>query len=231
MFKTALVVIASGKTYHKFINPLLRSAQEHFVPHTPMLFTDSKEQHNACVFPIGDLGFPDASLKRYHFMVEQKAWLTQFDYMFYIDVDALFVDRVGGEIFSGGLVATQHSGYKDHKKYWFLEGNVHSTAYCEQIREYYCGGFNGGRVQEFLQMAETIKQNVDADEKKHIVARWHDESHLNKYLYDHPPSKVLSPLYCFPEPELAEHLSLNKTRPKIVCLEKSWRDGRDMTGI
>jgi hypothetical protein len=38
-----------------------------------------------------------------------------------------------------------------------------------------------------------------------IVARWHDESHWNRYLIDHPPSLVLSPSYCcYPDGRSAE---------------------------
>jgi hypothetical protein len=36
------------------------------------------------------------------------------------------------------------------------------------------------------------------DEKKGIIALWHDESHLNRYILD-KKYKLVSPSYCYPE--------------------------------
>ena len=41
------------------------------------------------------------------------------------------------------------------------ETNPLSTAYCPFVRNYFCGGFNGGTSQAFLKMAETIKDCPD----------------------------------------------------------------------
>jgi hypothetical protein len=65
-------------------------------------------------------------------------------------------------------------------------------------RVYYMGGFNGGRTAAFLAMAERIRDAVDRDAARGIRAVWHDESHLNRQLIDHPP-RVLEPSYGFPE--------------------------------
>ena len=46
------------------------------------------------------------------------------------------------------------------------------------------GGFNGGTAQGFKHLIDTIAHNTDVDEQNSVVARWHDESHLNRYLYD-----------------------------------------------
>ncbi|HKJ23773.1 MAG TPA: hypothetical protein VKB65_03060 [Myxococcota bacterium] len=65
-------------------------------------------------------------------------------------------------------------------------------------RVYLMGGFYGGRTAAFLAMAERIRADVDRDAARGITAVWHDESHLNRYLIDHPP-RVLTPSHGFPE--------------------------------
>ena len=50
---------------------------------------------------------------------------------------------------------------------------------------YFAGGFLGGRTPEFVHLARAIRAAVDADDARELVAVWHDESHLNKYLAQH----------------------------------------------
>jgi histo-blood group ABO system transferase len=87
--------------------------------------------------------------------------------------------------------------------------------------EYYAGGFNGGR--RYLKMAKTIRSWVDEDERKGIIAKWHDESHMNRYLYENPPTVILSPAYCFPEAPWASSLPFPR---KLVALDKNHAEMR-----
>jgi histo-blood group ABO system transferase len=115
-----------------------------------------------------------------------------------------FEGNVGEEIL-GELVATQHPGFYD-KPYSFFsqsyEKRPQSTAYMPPGyggKNYYAGGFNGGRTARFLQMSEELKNNIDIDLKNGIIACWNDESHLNHYLSGNTPTIVLSPAYCYQE--------------------------------
>lgn len=215
---TTLLLIATGPKYWQYIDPLLSSARKYFISHVPILFTDSPYRHRAKRIDVADQGFPGTTLKRYHTFLNHKHVISEFDYAFYLDIDAVFVGPVGFEIFSGGLTATLH-----HNKNFtgLLEANKNSTAYVESVKYYYCGGFNGGPTREYLTMAEKIRTNIDADERNGVTAIWHDESHLNKYFEERPPGRILSSDYCYPEPELNDSCS-----PKIVCLDKSLRGGR-----
>jgi histo-blood group ABO system transferase len=57
----------------------------------------------------------------------------------------------------------------------------------------------GGRPAAYLAAVEAIAAAVDEDAARGITAVWHDESHWNRYLVDHPPDVELSPAYCTPE--------------------------------
>jgi histo-blood group ABO system transferase len=224
---TALVVIATGEVYRRHAKNLIASAKQFFVPHDVVLFTDAL--HEFADVPIKfqreHLGYPRATLTRYHAMCEAKEILAKYDHVFYSDADMLFVSPVAeSDIFSSGITATAHPGYHVRDQHGSPEKNPHSTAYLPVIRTYFCGGFNGGTSAAFLQMAETIKRNVDIDDANKILAVWHDESHLNRYLYDNPPARILTPAFCYPEGYGGGYgWATYKYKPVLLALEKRGR--------
>jgi histo-blood group ABO system transferase len=221
---TALVIIATRPRYWDFAMGLIASAKQFFVPHDIVIFTDSKgapfdARHQ---FPWESYGYPEATLYRYHAIMSQRGVLAQYDHIFYADADAQFVAPVTGEdIFSNGITATVHSGYFARNTGGTPETRPASAAYVAGVRQYYCGGFNGGTSEAYLQMAEAIRNGVDADKAKGLMAIWHDESHLNRYLFDHPPARVLSPSFCYPEGYSGGYgWSTNEYKPIFVVLDK-----------
>jgi histo-blood group ABO system transferase len=219
----ALLIIATGK-YINFVNQCCKSIDKYFLPgynkHI-FLFTDSKRsfRKNITKMFIKRKGFPGDTLYRYHYFLMLEGTLNRFDYIYYLDVDMKVVNYVREEIF-GNLVATIHPGFNGGRG--TPETNPASTAYIAENEPltYFCGGFNGGTVTEFLRMAKTIKRNIDKDDSNNIVAIWHDESHLNRYLINTPPAIVLDPSYCYPEGH--EHLPhLLHIKPKIIALFKN----------
>ena len=50
-----------------------------------------------------------------------------------------------------------------------------------------------------IHLAGVMHTNIMQDLKRlNYIARWHDESHLNRYFTDNLPTKLLSPeYYCF----------------------------------
>lgn len=210
-YKVGLVVIATNK-YLQFVSPLWESAKKHFLVGqdvTLFLFTDLtnaagkifKDDSNVRIFHQSHMPWPGSTLFRYNIFDSAKTQLGEMDYIFYSDADMLFVDTVGAEILSD-RVATIHPGfYSGPRERFTYETNPASKA-CVLPSEgvsYFAGGFNGGTKIEFLAMCATLANNIAEDYKKGIIAVWHDESHMNRYFIDHPPTVKLSPSYCFPE--------------------------------
>jgi len=198
MSDVALIFICTGKDYWKFIVPAVNSAKR-FFPADILLFTDSPTQYDvAKQVTIPHAGWPYVTLMRYHTMLGQREWLSAHSHIFYLDIDMEVVGPGGEEILSDGITGTIHTSFILSKgTYCTPEENPRSTACLSKkdIRKMYTGCFVGGESKAFLSMCETISKNTDIDNANGFIAVWHDESHLNRYLYDHPPTKELGEDY------------------------------------
>ncbi|XP_058527853.1 histo-blood group ABO system transferase 2-like [Ochotona princeps] len=119
------------------------------------------------------------------------------DYLMCTDVGMIFWDHVGVEILTT-LFGTLHpSFYAALHEALIYQHRWMSQAYIpwDGADSYYIGAFLGGSVAEVQQLTSACHQAIVIDKTTSIEAVWHDESHLNKYLLYHKPTKVLSPEY------------------------------------
>ena len=223
--KILILTIATNK-YIQFVERLYDNIEENFLNGHDiqgLLFTehDVETSDNIKVSQIEHEDWPMPTLKRYNYFIKEKEFISQFDYCYYFDVDMGIVGTVGDEVL-GDLVATMHpyqSFYpKEQRTY---DRNPQSHAYVPQGKEgelYYAGGFNGGSTEKFLEMSKVIAERVTDDLQRGVIALWHDESQMNRYLIDNPPSLSLTPTYCFAEEQMQ-----NPDYPyqaKIIALKK-----------
>lgn len=210
----ALVCVVSGKRYIRYARRMLMSAEDRF------LNTGSVER--SFLMLDGREGWPDATMYRYHVLLEQAERFRDATHVYLIDADMRFVAPVDAEIL-GALVATSHPGYVGRRGTY--EERRDSAAFVAEHEgtRYYCGGFVGGQRSEFLALADAIRAGVDSDAAAGITAVWHDESHLNRYLVDHPPPVQLSPSYCYPEDDhrYVKTVWPQRYEPKILALRKN----------
>ena len=229
--KILILTIATNK-YIQFVERLYDNIEDKFLNGHEiqgLLFTehDVETSDNIKVSQIDHEPWPMPTLKRFNYFVKEKDYISQFDYCYYFDVDMGIVDKVGDEILDD-LVATMHpyqSFYpKEQRTY---HRNPKSLAYVppgEEGELYYAGGFNGGSTKRFMEMAEVLADRVNKDLENDVIALWHDESQMNRYLIDNPPTKSLTPSYCF-----AEEQKYNSEYPydaKIIALKKDHNELR-----
>ena len=200
--KICILTIATNK-YIQFVGELYNNIEENFLNGHEiqgLLFTehDVETSDNIKVSKIEHEDWPIPTLKRYNYFMQEKEYISQFDYCYYFDVDMSIVDEVGDEVLED-LVATMHpyqSFYpKGDRSY---DRNPKSLAYVKPGDEgpnYYAGGFNGGKTEKFLEMAEILADRVTKDLENDVIALWHDESQMNRYLIDNPPTVSLTPSY------------------------------------
>lgn len=206
--RIGLLLIATGK-YDVFVQPLIDSVDKYFFRNDHIviyLFTDKPDiklihynRIHLVILPIEHKSFPYSTLYRYKYFT-QYADRIDTEYLFYSDVDMRFVGEVGREILPEkvSIVATIHPGFYKGGGSWCTDENSNAFTPPEGRRKYYAGGFNGGKTEGFLSMAKILSELIDEDEKKGVMAEWHDESFFNMWLWIHK-CKELSPSYCYPE--------------------------------
>jgi len=209
MSKIGLLCIATNK-YLDYAIRMLKSADDHFCTDQDVhyfLFTNGVQQpettRKVSVIPVQHKSWPAMTLERYSIFANYASLFVNCSHLYYCDADMKFVSSVGSEILEE-RVATIHPGYFRQIGSYGLpyEKNKESLAYVptESYGTYYAGGFNGGTTAEYLRMATILSDRINRDYSKGIIAKWHDESHMNWYFTMHSkPTLQLSPEYCYPE--------------------------------
>ena len=227
MSKIGLLIIATNK-YTTFIEPLIKSADDNFLNNqevTYFIFTNKPleliSKRNINYINVEHKDWPWMTLGRYKIFSDSHDELSKMDYLYYCDADMRFVGVVGDEILSD-LVATQHPGYYGTKG--TPETNPASLAcvYPYEDMQYFAGGFNGGKSEDFLKMSKILSNNIDIDYSNGIIAIWHDESHMNRYFIDNKPTKILNPSYCY-----GESMNIPFER-KLIALDKNHSEIRSL---
>lgn len=229
MNKVALLYICTGK-YDVFFPEFFESYEENFLPESHkeyFVFTDALslygEENCDRIHRIEQkrLGWPYDTLMRFDMFDRISDQLMAFDYVFFMNANCKCVAKITEDEFlpkEKDLLVVQHPGeYRKKNTKFSYDRNEKSTAYIPkgEGKYYICGGINGGRTQAYLSLVKELKQNIEKDLENGIVAKWHDESHINHYIYVHDNWEMLSPSYCY-----AEDWNL-PFEPKILVREKS----------
>lgn len=236
--KIGIYLICTGK-YDIFLEPLIDSLDKYFFKDDEIiiyLFWDKNYEIKLpgrfliIYTPTEHKPFPAPTLFRYKNLLSISDKI-KCDYLFYSDVDMLFVGDVGREILPQanndcGLVATLHPGFYNGGGSW--DTNEKSTAFMplENRIKYYCGGFQGGKTIDYMNACSIMARNINFDEMNSVMAIWHDESHWNQYLSIRNP-KVLTPEYCMVEQiNLRQIWGISHFSPKIIAIAKNHNEIR-----
>lgn len=206
--KIAILTIATNK-YNSFVNPFLSHFEKYFKFDNVdiFLFTDDVSTNTTTTrmglykHYITHLPWPVGNNMRYHYYLEKKDILTTYDYIYHIDIDMFLVSDISKEIL-GDRVCVIHPGFFLRPRPTFpYETNVNSNAFIPDNKgEYYFQNcFQGGLAKEFIEMTKQIKSYTEQDLKKYIFPIALDESYMNRYMADNPPTKILHPGYAYPE--------------------------------
>lgn len=130
----------------------------------------------------------------------------KYDYVFFLNGNFKFLETIHtDEVIpleeNDFLTALSFSFYrnKDCKELPY-DRNPDCQAYIPYGKgtRYYQGGLYGGRTPEIIWMSEWIRKRIDHDLSRKVIARWHDESYVNRYLLDKKP-KLLDETYAYVE--------------------------------
>jgi hypothetical protein len=98
------------------------------------------------------------------------------------------------------------------------ETNKKSCAYVKRLKrkKYVCGGIWFGEKQSILEMCHELAERISVDYSQNLIAKFHDESHLN-WFASRSSFILLNPELCFDK----TYPQLSKLRPKIIAVEKN----------
>lgn len=173
------------------------------------VFTDAHQIYgenskNVRIISIKNLPWPLITLLRFSLFLSIEQELKDCDYLMFSNANMICGNEVLPDEFlpseSEILSVVQHPGYINSKKYNFpYERNKKSKAYipwsCGNI--YVIGAMYCGTRDSFLEMSRKLCYRINEDLKNNYIAKWHDESHLNRYILG-KNVRVLSPVYCYP---------------------------------
>lgn len=208
--KVAILYIGISE-YISFWKDFYKSSERYFLNDAKkdyFVFSNSKnfdyvEAKNVFLRNQEDLGWPGNTLYRFKMFDSIKNILENYDYVFFFNANTLFLKEVKFK----DVIPTKEEGYivslsfKDTNIYDYkYERRRKSKAYIPygKGKKYYQGGFFGGRKEEFINLVEECNNYIMEDDRKKIIAIFHDESYLNKYLLNNN-SKNLSLDFLKPE--------------------------------
>lgn len=231
--KVAIIFIGTGK-YLDYLPLWYEKIEDNFLPETEKIvfvFTDGQlEDHpqNIIVNYLEHKEWPYVSLERFKTILSVEGELEKYDYLIFMDADTLVVDKIfPNDIFDDEkyLIGVHHPCHylqmPPHNQYpGAFETNERSTSAIDDEDDtsiYYQACVWGGKIPNVLDMIKVLHKNIQMDLDNDIIAKWDDESHLNKYFCSHKTMvNTLSPSYAYPE----VFSSSCTFEPKIVHLAK-----------
>jgi len=210
----AVLYICTGK-YCVFWKDFYLNFEEHFCPDyekhyfvfSDCLDLDYKDKENVTLKRIDNQPWPLITLLRFDIFLSVENELKAYDYIMFansnircrkvVEASEFLPNRDNGE----KLTVVQHPGYAWCNKIDYpYERSNKSLAYipwnCGE--KYVIGAIYIGERDSFLELSERLSRNVREDLKNRVIAIFHDESHLNRYIIGRKDVKIAGPSYCYP---------------------------------
>lgn len=231
--RVGLILIATNK-YTRYIQGMISSADKFFLKDicdVSYYILSDQVTPVSSYRPVNNIHiehkpWPFATMDRFKHFTNNASAFEREDYLYYVDVDCLFVDTVGDEIL-GNLVGVRHCGYYNTSGPY--ENNPNSCLYVDgsypkKYKFYAGGGFSGGKREEYLKLAKWCYDHIEQDVSRGITPVWQDESALNRYFLDHEPDVILSPSYHHPQGNIERYHTIwgtERFKAKLLLLDKN----------
>jgi len=213
--KVAISFIGTGK-YLDFLPKWYEFIERNFLPGIEkkiLVFTNGEIDDipkNISVYFLEHKEWPYITLERFQTLLKVKNEIEECDWFVFLDADTLVVKEVNPkDIFDDTkpYIGVHHPcaflNMPPHNQYpGSFETNPLSTARITEDDDasvYYQGCVWGGKVPEVFEMMEILSENINLDLEKEIIAKWDDESHLNKFYASRKEQvKILPSSYAYP---------------------------------
>jgi len=227
MKKIGILYICTGE-YWKFWDNFYKSCEENFLIDEEkhyFIFTDNQnllDNKDERIHPLFQekMQWPYPTLYRYKTFITHRIEFDNMDYLLFCNANLFFTAKISLSklLNKYEMFATLHPGYFNKSIDEFpYETNTDSLAFIlrDETSKYFCGGFNGGSKDSFLNMCEILDKNISIDLDNNVIALWHDESHFNSFVSKNKSQfNIIDSSFCYPE---SRNLKIDK---KIVVLDK-----------
>lgn len=207
--KVAMLNISIGN-YDIFWKDFYLTSKEKFLPNSEkhyFVFTDNDELYgydfdDITLIHQQNLGWPFNTMKRFAMFKRIIDRLEQFDYVFFVNGNALFLEELNENFINQekNLITIVHPGlYGRSVDDMPYERNIESKAYIPKGKgKYYVqGAFIGGKSDAFISMIKKLDKDTTVDLDKGIIAIWHDESFLNRYILERTDVQIMGRQYLY----------------------------------
>jgi hypothetical protein len=243
------ILVIATRRYTNYAKKLIESIEENIRIDNGcqvLIFTDKPDQfpnleatkNSIDVIEIPSLGWPFATLLRYSIFRKHFSKIYG-EIVLYLDADTEVVASLQLDDFESALgdcdvALVLHPGFFGLKNYYNKlfalrigpwETSKSSSAFVRRSlrKRYVCGGVWFGRRSAIKSMVHLLAEQVDSDNNQGIIAKWHDESHLNNW-FSRNPCSVLDPSWAYSD-TYAEKLSRFDIEPIIRVIDKpeTWK--------
>ncbi len=203
---TGEYIVFWKKFYESCEKNFLRGFRKEYYVFTDAPHIANEEFTNVHRIFQNKLPWPYITLKRFDIFLRVASELEGCEYTFFFNANCYINKR----IYPGGilpndeeeLIVASHPGmvFKPNTEYTY-ERNAASRASIPmgEGQVYVMGAFNGGRTAAYLKMARCLSERIKQDESDGVIAIYHDESHLNRYIYERKTYKLVDAGYVYPE--------------------------------
>lgn len=246
-FDLNILVVATGR-YTSYALELIESISVYCEPELRVkviIFTDRSSDFLYVpiqspvlkIIEIDSYGWPEATLLRYQIFRDN--WnAIDAPIVMYLDADTCIRAPLSQQLIDeysqrDKVSVVAHPGY--FNRWWPIrfalktpfgpwERNKSSLAFAPLLerRNYVCGGVWFGGNLVIRDLCQELAENVDVDLKKGIIAKFHDESHLNKWKISNPERiRILTPMWAW----AYGYRNLRRISPiiEVIHKPKDWK--------
>lgn len=167
-----------------------------------------KNKENVTFIHIDAMPWPLITLLRFRYFLSIENELKKHDFLMFTNANIICDTIITAEEFLPDESKGQEMSYCQHPGYYGKKAvynypydrNKKSKAYIPYNcgKNYVIGAMFTGKTEAFLRMSHILNDRIEEDLKYNVIARWHDESQMNRYIVGKNNYKLLSPSYCYP---------------------------------
>lgn len=193
--------------YDSFERNFLSGTEKHYFVYTDTEELYQKENNRVHQQYLSVEPWPLPTLMKFHYFLKAEKDLLEFDYIYQSNANIICADKVTETDFLSEIAEKEKLFFTIHP------GFIHAKRYCCPYDRNRCslayvpynvggtfvyGAMNGGTARAYIRFMKEIDSRIVEDLKHGIIAKWHDESHINHYAVTHDDYILLHPGYCYP---------------------------------